>query len=321
MWSDRSAYFSALAKSLVGTYPRPVVLLDWTKCDNMYALVAAVPVGGRAIPIYLEVHPEKLLGHHRVHRLFLKALRKILPAQCCPILVTDAGFQGPFFLEVLRFGWNFVGRLRGTGKSRTALHGWLDLADFYARATIRPKSFGFGQLYRKHPSLKARLVLVRSTRRATPHPWQRKRTGKGSVHRSIITGSKDPWLLATSLPDRSSRIVKIYSKRMQIEETFRDTKNSRFGWALRLARSNSRQRLQTLLLLSVLAMAAVSLLGAAAVLHGRHRRYQANTTKKRVFSDFVLGTELLKRNDVLDLFPLLRSALDDWRSVLLEFSE
>jgi len=320
MWMDRHKYFNGLAQVVLGTCKRPVVLLDWTKCADLYVLLAAVPVGGRAIPIYLEAHPERLLGERRVQQRFLKALQRVLPPACCPILVTDAGFQGPFFQDVLKLGWHFVGRLRGTGKAQTRAHGWLDLASFYALATIRPKSFGPCKLYRKSNSLQAQLVLVRSRQRRTAHPWKFKRTGKGGVPRSTITGSKDPWLLATSLTDSPARIVKVYSKRMQIEETFRDAKNYRFGWSLRLARCGSTARLQVLLLLAALAMAAVSLLGAAATHDGRHRRYQANTVRTRVFSDFVLGVELLKRRDTHGLAAQVPRALLRWRDVLLEFS-
>ena len=258
-----------------------------------------------------------MLGNQRVQCKFLKALQRVLPPACRPILVTDAGFQGPFFHGVQRLGWDFVGRLRGTGKAKTQ-DGWLDLAAFYSLASHKPKGFGWCLLYRTTNSLRARIVLARAPRRDTPHPWQSKRTGSGGVPRSTITGAIDPWLLATSLSDPPARIVKLYSKRMQIEETFRDAKNHRFGWALRLARCSSTARLQILLLLHSIAMAAVSLLGAAATAAGRHRRYQANTTKPRVFSDFVLGVELLKRGDVRHLGNFIRSALRGWRLVLVD---
>jgi hypothetical protein len=320
MWLDRHAYFAALARSVLGSCQRPVVLLDWTKCGDLYLLLAAAPVGGRAIPLYLEAHPEKLLGHASVHNRFLSALKRVLPEGCRPIIVTDAGFQGPFFRDVQKLGWDFLGRLRGTGKAFIPSRGWLDLRAFYALATLKPTDFDFCRLHKTQNSLEARLVLVRSKRRPSPHPWQFKSTGTGGVPPSTITGSIDPWLLATSLNSPAEHVVRLYSKRMQIEETFRDAKNHRFGWALRLARCRSTQRLEVLLLLASLAMAAVSLLGAAATSTGRHRRYQANTVKTRVFSDFVLGGELLSRNDTAGLGHLIRDALSHWNAVLLVLS-
>jgi hypothetical protein len=48
-----------------------------------------------------------------VQTRFLKALKDILPRGCQAIIVTDAGFQGPFFRQVRKLGWHFLGRIRG----------------------------------------------------------------------------------------------------------------------------------------------------------------------------------------------------------------
>ena len=65
----------------------PVVLVDWSNLDQrqeLYVLRAALAVGGRAIPVYEEVE------HHyasvKAEKRFLKRLKAILPAGCCPIL-------------------------------------------------------------------------------------------------------------------------------------------------------------------------------------------------------------------------------------------
>lgn len=312
-------YYASIAQLAIGTCPRPVVLLDWTQVTSKFhALVAAVPVGGRALTIYQEVHPERLLGNDRVHALFLKNLQRVLPAGCIPIIVTDAGFQGPFFRKVLKRGWNFVGRIRGKAKCEMP-SGWCDLQTLKRRASAEPRDLGIRRLYRTQP-LQTRMILVRAKRRAK-HPWRKTSTPRGRANTTTISGAKEPWLLATSLTDDGShRIVKIYSKRMQIEETFRDEKNHRFGWSLRHVRSHSADRLQVLLLLTTLATAAVTLLGAAAVSLGLQRRYQANTVKDRVFSDFVLGTAVLKRNDTRGLAGPLRRALLQWTVVLAEIT-
>src|SRR4029077_15682142 len=75
MQRECSVFFSGLAQALIGESRRPVVLLDWTKAaDKFHALVAAVPVDGRALSIYVEVHPEKKLGNRRVEARFLRSL-------------------------------------------------------------------------------------------------------------------------------------------------------------------------------------------------------------------------------------------------------
>jgi hypothetical protein len=112
-------------------------------------------------------------------------------------------------------------------------------------------------------------------------------------------------------------VVALYAMRMQIEETFRDAKNHRFGWSLRHVRTQSVERMTAILMLTTLATLAVTLVGHAAEHHGHHRAYQANTVTRRVLSFFALGTAILQRSDhrilcVLHLRPalgLLREAV------------
>lgn len=46
-------------------------------------------------------------------------------------------------------------------------------------------------------------------------------------------GAKKVWWLATNLPNRVSKAVSYYDRRMGIEEQFRDAKGHRFGLKLR----------------------------------------------------------------------------------------
>ena len=83
MVTDRRAIFQAVAGHLLHGGPRPVILVDWTQSGGTHeALVAAVPIGGRALPVYLEVHPLKKLGNAVVERKFLSALKAVLPPEC-----------------------------------------------------------------------------------------------------------------------------------------------------------------------------------------------------------------------------------------------
>jgi hypothetical protein len=90
---------------------------------------------------------------------------------------------------------------------------------------------------------------------------------------------------------------------MQIEETFRDAKNHRFGWSLGVVQLSSPQRMATLLLLATLAMVVVTLVGMGAERRGTHRAYQANTEKKRTLSFFVLACAIIRRGDLKHLLP------------------
>lgn len=297
MQRECSVYFSALAQALVGESRRPVILVDWTKAgaSDFHALVAAVPVDGRALSIYVEVHPEKKLGNPRVEARFLRSLSDVLPIGCRPILVTDAGFRGPFLHELQALGWDFVGRLRSNTRMRPlGKPEWTGVSDLYATATLRARRLGAFELFRTRKRLTTDLVLAARRRYPRRHPWRGRSTGRGGLCAKTVAGGKEPWLLVTSLDFPADQIVSLYAKRMQIEETFRDAKNPRFGWCLRHVRSHSAARLTILLLFAAIAMAAVVLVGMAAEKAGIRRRYQANTTSTRVLSLFLLGLEVLR---------------------------
>jgi hypothetical protein len=57
--------------------------------------------------------------------------------------------------------------------------------------------------------------------------------------------------------------VAIYAGRMQIEQTFRDVKNARWGLGLSASQTRQPQRLATLLLIGALACYALWLIGLA----------------------------------------------------------
>jgi|307.fasta_scaffold79056_1 hypothetical protein len=297
MAGDRLFFFLAIARRLLGGCSRPVILIDWTQAGGQHvALVAAVPIGGRALPIYLEVHPLKKLGNAAIEKRFLCALKAIIPKGCRSVLVTDAGFKGPFFQAVLEQGWDFLGRIRGTTKAVSSVGETISKEQFYGRASIAPVELGSFGLFVKQ-RIPCRLVLIRKRRR----PGPKRSPPACKEERELRQAALDPWLLATSMSDGdAASIVAIYARRMQIEETFRDTKNHRFGWSLGDVRLSTPQRAAVLLTLAALAFLVVTLIGMAAERRGVHRAYQANTERRRVLSFLVLTTAILRRNS-LDL--------------------
>jgi DDE family transposase len=304
MAGDRLFLSLAVAHRLLRGWDRPVILVDWTQAGGSthQALVAAVPVGGRALPIYLEVHPQKKLGNAAVEKRFLCALKAIVPSECRGIIVSDAGFKGPFFQAVLELGWDFLGRVRGTTKAISPTGQTVTKQDFYARASIVPTDLGAFGLFVKQ-RIPCRLIIVRKRRR----PGPKKPPPACKEERELRQAALDPWLLATSLPDAdAAAVVGLYAKRMQIEETFRDAKSHRFGWSLGQVRLSTPQRTAALLILAVLALVVVTLIGMAAERSGIHRVYQANTTKRRVLSFFSLACAIIRRGGLKHL------SLDDF---------
>jgi hypothetical protein len=101
---------------------------------------------------------------------------------------------------------------------------------------------------------------------------------------------KEAWCLATSHTNKNAtEIVKLYGRRFTIEESFRDTKDLHFGLGLSATRIGDPERRDRLLLIGALAMALLTLLGAAGESIGMDRMLKANTSKKRTHSLFRQG--------------------------------
>ena len=294
---ERDGVYGALTRTVLGGVARPVILVDWADsalAHKQLILKAAVPVKGRAISIYEEVHPMRRYNNARTHRRFLHRLQSVLPRGWRPIVVSDAGFRGPWFRDVEALGWDWVGRIRNRIKYlRPETGRWCFIHSLYRQATARVHHFGVRCLSRRHQYW-GRLYLVRAFRCRAGRP--RKRRTPRAKYRQM---HQTPWLLATSLAHHrgaGTRIKRIYAQRMQIEETIRDLKSHRFGFALRYARTKRPERLEVLLLVAALASFILWLLGLAGADRPWARRFQANTERRwPVPSTVFLGQELSRR--------------------------
>ncbi|MCU4677476.1 transposase [Catenovulum sp. 2E275] len=92
------------------------------------------------------------------------------------------------------------------------------------------------------------------------------------------------------------QIAKLYAKRMQIEESFRDVKSPQYGLGLRHSNSRDTKRFDILLLIAMLEEWVLRLIGLIARQRGWDKVFQANTIRKRaVLSTIRLGREVRKR--------------------------
>lgn len=285
-------FYRAIASLVIGGRKRPVIAVDWTGIGTKRsALVAAVPVNGRAIPIFIKVYSYKVNNNTTVEGRFLRNLKDILPSGCRPILVTDAGYRNAWFKTVQAMGWDFVGRILSRTHARSADSAtWQSTHSIFDKAVYTAKDLGNWILARSNP-LEVRFVTIK--RRPTGR--NTKRIGYKADVEARLRAQK-PWLLATSLSLATpKKIVRIYASRFQIEESFRDAKNSRFGWCLRHSRSEGNGRIEVLLLIATLGLVAMMLLGQIAERHGLHKGFQANTVRtKRVLSLFYLAKNIIQ---------------------------
>ena len=122
-------------------------------------LRASLPVKGRALTLYEEVHPRSRLGNRRVQQAFLETLKTLLPSASHPIIVADSGFRVPFYRYVeYTLGWYWVGRIRNRDfiSWQNTTDAWFSATSLYAKATPKPADLGVVQWVRRCPLPAAR---------------------------------------------------------------------------------------------------------------------------------------------------------------------
>ena len=316
--AEQSLIYRALAAMIVAPRSHPIILVDTVEVrPRWFALVASVPFNGRSFIICAHVSRAQKPKKAILLR-FLRSLRQIIPPDCRPVFVSDAGFESPWFAAVERFGWDYVGRIRG--KVRVLVDGeWMANQALHRRATNRAKNVGRAGF--RWPPHERRVVLSKEPQ--TRHRCRRYRTGRiahKQADHDFRRSAHEPWVLVTSLAARPSAVVAVFALRMRIEETFRDVKNLRWGWSLRHCGSRSRGRLEALLLIGAIALFVQQIAGCAAENLGLHREHQANTeTRRRVLSIFVLGGLVLRSETARLLARDLARAIDEVQTCSRDF--
>ena len=88
--------------------------------------------------------------------------------------------------------------------------------------------------------------------------------------------------MVSSEPTATAKTVQTcYGQRWGIESSFRDLKDLRFGMGMRELRISKPERRDRLLLISALAMALLTILGATGEAMRYDRMLKANTVKRR----------------------------------------
>jgi hypothetical protein len=321
--------YKAITSCAAGNQGRPIILVDWSGIPNsrytanggeQSLLRAALLAEGRSITLYQEVHSKKVENHQAVHNAFLKKLQSILPECCRPYIVTDAGFKNPWFRAVLAYGWDYIGRVRGTVHYDDGT-GFKSIKHLFKLAGKEPKSLGHYKLSKDKPlktsfyAYKHKLV---GRKKVT-------RSGKVDTHKDSINYSKsyrEPWILVSSLKGFSAikRAVNIYKTRMTIEGSFRDNKSTAFGLKLNENVTIKEKRYTVWLMLAALACFIAWIVGYAAEQLKLHYTFQANTYRhRRVLSFFYLGCQIVRKKiDIpIQLDLICQQAFDEtaWRTL------
>lgn len=299
---EREQIYADMARWLLRS-ERPVIVIDWSdlKADKAWCLLrAAVPIGGRTLPVLDMVFPGKQQGTPAAEKLFLERLRTLIPSAVRPILITDAGFRRPWFQAVAAMGWDWVGRLRHRTlvKPVDENDAWRPCRALYALATARPRDMGLMDTVRNAPWV-CRVVVYRKSPRGRKHLTHLGHVARSKISLQCASREREPWLIvaAPALADLSARqLVTLYGRRMQIELSFRDLKSHRYGQGFEDSLTRSGKRIEILLLVNALAAFASWLAGLACEALDIVHWLSPRRSTRKLYSVLRLGREALVRS-------------------------
>jgi hypothetical protein len=325
LYGECAALYSTAAQWIIHNKKRIPLLIDWSWLpgSKLCVLRASVPTQGRALTIYEEVHPKKKNNNHNVHKTFLQKLKTIIPQGCIPVTITDAGFHSPFFKEVEKLGWDWVGRIRNLTKHRKLkTENWISCKELHNKATKIPHLFSEVILSKSTP-IQCSIFLYKGQKKGRIAKNKLGKRRKAKASKICANAGREPWVLATSLKGGNKiakKVVKLYKSRMQIEEGFRDLKSSRLGLSLEDSQTYKQKRFTILLLIGMLAILALFLLGKAGEQQEMQYQFQANTVRKEtVLSVFYLGCQISREgkikfneSELLAALKAIRVLLTQW---------
>ena len=247
-----------------------VVALDWTDFDadgHSTIALSLITAHGRATPlVWMSVKKARLKGRRNVYEdAVLVRLHEVLPPGVQVTVLADRGFGDQKLYALLKhLGFAFIIRFRGvvTVESRDG--------------EVRPAS--------EWVPPNGQVRHLQGARVTTD------RYALDGVVCVKARGMKDPWCLAVhGRTMTGATAVSLYARRFTIEETFRDTKDPRYGLGLSATHVRDVGRRDRLLLLCAMAMTLLTVLGAAGESLGMDRMLKANTVKTRTHSLFRQG--------------------------------
>lgn len=301
---QKADFYQVMNEYLMPAESHPCIHIDWSCVSSLHALYllrASLSLKGRSLVVYEEVHPKVSENNHQVHKAFLSNLKKVLPTHVSPIIVTDAGFRAIWFEAVRHLDWDFIGRVRNNNLvllDEQKEQGWQPSKALYEQASNKAKTLGLGYLT-KSSRCRCEFVLYKQLPKGRSKQTKARNKCSSSKSKRYGASAKEPWLLVSSLPsheDLALRMVKLYRTRMQIEESFRDTKSQRYGFGLSFSLTKSCERMSILLLIGAIAHFICWVTGLCVKERGQAKHYQAHSSKfTSALSVVYLGCEVLRK--------------------------
>jgi len=209
---DYTELVATLADAVCRNPQRHLLIpVDWTEWHHgLRVLAASVVVGKRGVPLFSQAFAQRIwrrsqnTRENTFLRLLAEALRR---AKVTATILCDRGFRRVSWIQLLQeLRVGFVVRLMSDVLVE-AVPG--------VRVALEDVLLTQGQL------LDLGLVPLRADGAATVR-----------VIGYWAPGAHEPWWLATSETCDARRVLKLYDRRMTVEELFRDSKGCRFGGKL-----------------------------------------------------------------------------------------
>ena len=253
-----------------------VVSLDWVEVRAFHTLVAAAVAGGRSIPLLWASYPawELAKSQNNLEEGLIRLLRSLVDDRVRITLLADRGF--------------------GRAELARTLAGLVNVS-FVLR--IKP------QVTVRHPRFSGQLIdyPVRKGMRRVLRGARFRATDPVDVHvvirwkKGLPVDRDEPWFLITDLGKRSAiALTELYSKRMGIEEFFRDCKSVRNGLALRHTQVTRADHFDRFILVLVLAYLLLTGLGLRAMAECRPGEW-SSCNKGTPCSAAMVGRAMLDR--------------------------
>jgi hypothetical protein len=257
---------------IVGSREEIFVALDWTDFDadgHCTIMLSLITGHGRATPlIWTSVEKSSLKDWRNIHEdAVLLRLKETLPPGIRVTVLADRGFCDADLYRHLKeeMGFDFIIRFR-ENITITDSKGESWEASWWVPENGRLRTLREAYVTQKKHALPVAVFVQRK-------------------------GMKDAWCLASSRADlKGQEIVEGYGRRWGIESSFRDIKDYRFGLGMRDIHTRSCERRDRLFLVSALAIALLTLLGAAGEAVGLEKNFKANTVKTRTYSLYRQGS-------------------------------
>lgn len=289
------------------------LIVDWSGCcrSDIHMLRASLVYSGRSITIYNEVHPIDKLGNTKIQNKFLQQLKNRIPLDKKVVVITDAGFVTPWFKQVLKLGWDYLGRIKSNVKLLFEdKPRWMQAKNLHKEAKKQGHFVGKAIVGKKTSTpVNGNIYSYKQTIKKKK---SNKKKSQSALDKRYSKANSTPWILATSLKGYSKQDMKeIYGYRMQIEQTFRDDKDPKFGFGWRFSGSKCIKRVSILCLIANIAAFFLLTFGATAEKMGEHRKYQVNTIRKRrVLSLLNLAKQILKLEPPIELTKKYHESLN-----------